>query len=198
MPGFTPNYNIAYPLSGDPINQGAAQMQQLATDVDTALKNAGIPAVAQTNPPRVQAARMVVQSVPRVVDTLISWPTKRYDSEAVRVPASPMFVAGNNFVTIRVPGVYHINSQIYKASSSGNWNHRILYNGTAWSDQLITEAYPGTTTDSNLSGIFQLGVGDVLRVMVWHDAPAAVNFGPGGNTNFYTRFSVTYMGGFTA
>lgn len=34
MPGYTTNYDIPYPLPGDPVHQGAQQMEALAKKVD--------------------------------------------------------------------------------------------------------------------------------------------------------------------
>lgn len=39
MPQYTPNYQIPYPVNGDPIHLGAEQMQALATKVDSQLKD---------------------------------------------------------------------------------------------------------------------------------------------------------------
>ncbi|MCT1804379.1 collagen-like protein [Corynebacterium sanguinis] len=44
MPQYTPNYKIPYPTAGDPIYQGAAQMEALAKKVDsTMISVSGIP-----------------------------------------------------------------------------------------------------------------------------------------------------------
>jgi len=37
MPGYTSNYSIPYPLDGDPVYQGAAQMEALAKKVDATM-----------------------------------------------------------------------------------------------------------------------------------------------------------------
>src|SRR5699024_6466104 len=37
MPGYTSNYSIPYPLDGDPVYQGAAQMKALADKVDATM-----------------------------------------------------------------------------------------------------------------------------------------------------------------
>lgn len=44
MPGYTPNYSIPYPYPGDPVYQGAAQMEALARKVDSTMTTVdGIP-----------------------------------------------------------------------------------------------------------------------------------------------------------
>ena len=44
MPGYTPNYNIPYPVETDPIHLGHAQMKSLADTVDATMKGvSGIP-----------------------------------------------------------------------------------------------------------------------------------------------------------
>lgn len=199
MAGNTNHYSLPYPTTGDPIYLGASQIQASMDAVDAALWTAGIPAVAQTNPPRCQARRSTAQSIPNATDTILSYPTKMFDSEAVRVPASPMFVAAGSTITIRVAGVYMVSSIVYKASAGGVWNQRILYNGTTFTNSLMEQALNGGDLCSQLTGTFQLGVGDVLRVMVWQNSGGAVNFGPGSSgAAADTRFSVTYLGAFTA
>lgn len=199
MAGNTNHYSLPYPTAGDPIYLGASQIQSAMDAVDAALWTAGIPAVAQTNPPRCQARRSTAQSVPNAADTLLTYPTRMYDSEAVRVPASPMFVAGGSTITIRVAGVYTVSSVIYKAAVGGVWNQRILYNGTSYLNSLMEQALAGSDMCSQLTGTFQFGVGDVLRVAVWQNSGGSVNFGPGASgAAADTRFSVTYLGAFTA
>ena len=53
MPQYTPNYKIPYPTAGDPIHQGAAQMEALAKKVDsTMIGVSGIPGPAGPQGPQ--------------------------------------------------------------------------------------------------------------------------------------------------
>ncbi|WP_298694661.1 hypothetical protein [uncultured Corynebacterium sp.] len=53
MPRYTPNYRIPYPVDGDPIWQGAQQMQALALTVDKTMKGvSGVPGPAGPKGPQ--------------------------------------------------------------------------------------------------------------------------------------------------
>lgn len=200
MAGNTNHYSLPYPTSGDPMYLGAAQIQSAMEGVDAALWAAGIPAVAQTNPPRAGAARTTTQSVPNSTDTLIAFNFKNYDSEAVRVPASPMYVAGNNFITIRVAGIYNVELNTVMTAAGGVRNSRILLNGTGINNSLVTSPAVGGGEESMLlTATYQFAVGDVLRGMVWQNSGGAVNLlGPTSAPAWYTRMTVTYLGAATA
>jgi hypothetical protein len=43
MPGATPKYKIPYPVNGDPVNQGAVAMQNMANRLEILLSGAGVP-----------------------------------------------------------------------------------------------------------------------------------------------------------
>lgn len=200
MAGNTNHYSLPYPTAGDPIYLGASQIQASMDAVDAALWTAGIPAVAQTNPPRCGAARTTLQSIPNSTDTLVAFNYKNYDSEAVRIPAAPMYVAGNNFVTIRVAGIYNVESNVVMTAAGGVRNSRILLNGTGINNSLVTSPAVGGGEESMLlTSTYQFAVGDILRVMVWQNSGGAVNlYGPTSAASWYTRLTVTYLGPATA
>lgn len=193
MPGYTSNYGFPYPLTGDPIYLGATQQKNMADSIDAALWAAGVPVVAQTNPPRCSAVRSTPQLIPNTTDTLITFPTKAYDSEFVRT-GTAMFTAGGSTITIRVAGIYHVDCHIYKVSSGGVWNGRVLYNGTTASQTFITDDEAGTKDQIVMNGTLKCGVGDVFRVMVWQNSGGSVNIGNGGTSVRNTDIQLTYLG----
>lgn len=200
MAGNTNHYSLPYPTSGDPMYLGAAQIQSAMEGVDAALWAAGTPAVAQTNPPRASAYRSTLQSIPNNTDTLIGFNAKNYDSEAVRIPASPMYAVANNFITIRVAGIYNVELNTVLTAGGGVRNSRILLNGTGINNSLVTSPAVGGGEESMLlTTTYQFAVGDILRGMVWHNSGAALNlYGPTSAPAWYTRMTVTYLGAATA
>lgn len=58
MPGQTPKYRLPYPVSSDPLNQGAIEIMNLANRLETILNSAGIavPAALAEYPPDPEVA----------------------------------------------------------------------------------------------------------------------------------------------
>lgn len=189
MPGYTDNYSIAYPLVGDPIYQGAAQMEALAKGVDTALYGANIPPTTQDDPPCGGAARTASQTVFNNNDTFIAFDHVDYDSE--EAAGRPDMVTGTG-ITIRKPGVYAVDLNVVMTASGGDRNCRILLNGSTTSATLLTTLVPGSHDSIHVAGYFKLAAGDTLRGVVWQNS--------GGNTalvsstaNCYTRMTANFM-----
>lgn len=176
MPENTPNRGYTYPLYTDVANF-PVQMQDFATDVDTdveALENA---INAGLNRPTVRASNGGVgQSITQNVDTAALFSVEDFDNAGLFNPG----VSQSNF-TVSATGLWLMSFRVSWAdNNTGTGRECRVFNSTTTTTYGAQGDYPGNETAdlfvaSAFSSLLFATAGDVLQIILRHNATAAVN-----------------------
>lgn len=188
----TPNYALRYPSLTNAPNV-PADMQNLATDTDTAVK--GVSDLA-TRAPKVVLRRVAPHFTGTGADTVIQWDT-------ADVNIGGMWVAGNaSVVTLPKAGDYLVSLSAFwvTGNTSGARVAHIGLNGAAAANFIESDSRAANTGPEGrhpkITQAFSFAANDVLRGVVFQDSGASINL----DVQFsliYTRMSVTYLGSAT-
>jgi hypothetical protein len=194
MSGLTNHYNLPYPTSGDPMYLGAAQMQAAMEGVDAALWAAGVPIVAQQEPP--SASLLVATggvSITSGTITPITWASADYD---VFPPASSAAFASGRW-NCRVAGIHQIEvSWPWLTSGTGNRSMYLYKNGTATGNIIDVDGgrvANGLDITNRISCQIKLIAGDWLTVGVYQNSGGTQLAGQNSYGGMRGRFSATWL-----
>lgn len=183
MPGYTTHYGLPYPFNGDPIYQGAAQMQSLAEKVDQVLHDASIPPGTVTLPASCSAYRTGAQSIPNAADTWVVFQASDWNTDSMY---------GTTGVTVTRAGVYAVTAQIpWDGTGGGTRIQRIsrVRAGVTAELQHSEISIIGGLMTATLSTQARFNVGDVIRLGVWQNQGATRTIG-GHATDMGARTSL--------
>lgn len=193
MPGYTTHFDIQYPLPGDPIYLGAAQMRALAENVDAALFGAGVPPTTVTEIPSASVIRTSGQNIYTATDTTVSFTSVDWDTEddAGRLPMKN----GSSGLTIRADGIYSVEAfTFFSGNGNGRRNCKITKNGTSNAYLLGVTSMNAVAWDNtpSVSVTAKLTAGDHLYMVVAQDSGATLQMGPGVGAA-YPRLTATLL-----
>lgn len=190
MPGYTPTYNIPYPLNTEPIADGAATIGSLAGRVDDVLAALNVPPASSQ--PAAAVSRSSAVSVANGADTVVSWNATDWDT----LPGG-LAQASATGLTVRAAGLYLVEVMWpWAGNANGRRAVKVTLNNTGSAGTVLARAEGANSWDniSQLSGVLNLANGSVLRLLVTQDSGGALN---GGGTMWggavRGRFKLTYI-----
>jgi len=133
----------------------------------------------------------VAQAIANQTTTALAFNTEDHDTDTMHDPAT-----NNTRITIKTPGLYHIQTRLEWASGSGSVFQTSIYlNGSTLIGNAERSAQGGVgeNTVQELNVIRRLVAGDYLEVKVWHNNGGSLNMQSIGERSPY--FAASWLGG---
>ncbi|AKJ72263.1 hypothetical protein [Gordonia malaquae] len=196
MPAQTPVYHLPYPVSTDPVRDGATAIQRLAEEIERQMAAIEFPPPdpAATPADTVRIVRTSAQSISSGNDTTVIWQAAEYDSR----PSGLAQWTSTGFVC-RVAGIYNVTAVWpWAANGTGRRNMKLLLNGTSGTaNGIIGDAIPASAWENitSVSDQIALNVGDTLRMVVAQDSGGNLNGGKGASatTGIVGSLALTWL-----
>ncbi len=182
----------------DQVDPKTATTLTLGTSGDTisipsgvTIANAGTATgFGETNTPSLKAVRGSAQSIPNTTSTVVIFDTEIYDTDSAYDNSTGIFTVpagkGGKYAFF-VTGGYDDNGDINIANFWLSKNNQTAISATAGLAIGIDYFHKGTSAQNiaqQVSGCFDLAVGDTMRVYTWQNYGSARNLNQGGRMTF--------------
>lgn len=123
------------------------------------------------------------QSVPDITNTLVSFNTELFDTDAIHDPAAP------TTLTCKTAGIYLITAQVnFDTNATGARTLQIKHNNTT----IIAMNSVAGATRVNVSTVYRLAVNDFLIVVAYQNSGGALNIT--ASSRYSPDFSMVKIG----
>jgi hypothetical protein len=182
----------------DQVDPKTATTLTLGTSGDTisipsgvTIANAGTATgFGETNTPSLKAVRGSAQSIPNTTSTVVIFDTEIYDTDSAYDNSTGIFTVpagkGGKYAFF-VTGGYDDNGDINIANFWLSKNNQTAISATGGLAIGIDYFHKGTSAQNiaqQVSGCFDLAVGDTMRVYTWQNYGSARNLNQGGRMTF--------------
>lgn len=198
MPAQTPIYSLPYPLPGDPIRDGAENMETLAKRIESVFSNLEVPVDpggggGYTPPAVCKIVRTSAQNIANATDVTVTWQAAEWDSQP---GGAPMF--SSTGITIRETGLYAVKAiWPWAANGTGRRNLKVTKNSTTTNAAILCDAMNATPWENvcAVADDLYLTAGDVLRMIVAQDCGGNLPGGKGASAaaNVLGSLSATFL-----
>jgi hypothetical protein len=182
----------------DQVDPKTATTLTLGTSGDTisipsgvTIANAGTATgFGESNTPSIKAVRGSAQSIPNTTSTVVIFDTEIYDTDSAYDNSTGIFTVpagkGGKYAFF-VTGGYDDNGDINIANFWLSKNNQTAISATGGLAIGIDYFHKGTSAQNiaqQVSGCFDLAVGDTMRVYTWQNYGSARNLNQGGRMTF--------------
>jgi hypothetical protein len=144
----------------------------------------------ESNTPSIKAVRGSAQSIPNTTSTVVIFDTEIYDTDSAYDNSTGIFTVpagkGGKYAFF-VTGGYDDNGDINIANFWLSKNNQTAISATGGLAIGIDYFHKGTSAQNiaqQVSGCFDLAVGDTMRVYTWQNYGSARNLNQGGRMTF--------------
>lgn len=170
MPATTPTWNLRYPLYTEGTN-AASQIQNLATDINTALGTVNGQVTAAQVKRGAFIRRATNQAIADNTSTNLTFATEQFDNDNMA-----NLGADNTLLTVVTTGLYLLVARNnWAPNATGNRVLAFLLNGSIACAIRDEAAGGGATTNQSLSALLYAGAGSTLRLQCRQNSGVSVN-----------------------